>query len=168
MLIGNMAMWEARRDEFMGVALGEAALAAEGGDVPVGALLVDADGREIGRGRNRRELLGDPTAHAEMEALRAAFQRPGWRREGTTLFVTLEPCAMCMGALVLARVQRLVFGTPDPKAGAAVSLFRMAEDPRLNHRFEVVQGVRQEECAAQLRSFFAALRARRKDPDAER
>lgn len=155
-------MWEARSAEFMGAALQEGAAAAESGDVPVGAVLVDAEGREVARGRNRREQRGDPTAHAEMEALRAAFQLPGWRREGTTLFVTLEPCPMCMGALLLARVERLVFGTPDPKAGAAVSLFRMAEDPRLNHRIEVVQGVRQEECAAQLRSFFAALRARRK------
>jgi tRNA(adenine34) deaminase len=145
----------------MGIALSEATSAAEAGDVPVGAVLVDADGVELARGRNRREERGDPTAHAELEALRAAFNQTGWRREGTTLYVTLEPCPMCMGALLQARVSRLVFGATDPKAGAAISLYRMAEDPRLNHRMVVKGGVREEECAAQLRTFFAELRASR-------
>ncbi len=146
----------------MGIALAEAAAAAEAGDVPVGAVLVDAEGVELARGRNRREQRGDPTAHAELEALRAAFEGHGWRREGTTLYVTLEPCPMCMGALLQSRVSRLVFGALDSKAGAAISLYRMAEDPRLNHRMEVVGGVREQECAAQLRDFFSELRARRR------
>ena len=153
---------------WMGIALTEAAAAAEAGDVPVGAVLVDAGGQELARGRNRREERGDPTAHAELEALRAAFADSGWRREGTTLYVTLEPCPMCMGALLQSRVSRLVFGALDGKAGAAISLYRMAEDPRLNHRMEVVGGVREEECAAQLRTFFAELRARRQASRSER
>lgn len=162
MLIGNPVMREGVDGTLMGIALSEAAAAAIAGDVPVGAVLVDADGVELARGRNRREERGDPTAHAELEALRAAFSQPGWRREGTTLYVTLEPCPMCMGALLQARVSRLVFGAVDPKAGAAISLYRMAEDPRLNHRMDVVAGVREEECAAQLRAFFVELRARRR------
>jgi len=144
----------------MALALKEAEAAAAAGDVPVGAVLVDADGSVVATGRNRREERGDPTAHAELEALRAAFTTEGWRREGTSLYVTLEPCPMCMGALLAARVQRLVFGTTDMKAGAAVSLYRMAEDPRLNHRMEVVGGVLRDQCSEQLRSFFVELRAR--------
>ena len=155
-------MRESADGTLMGIALSEASAAAEEGDVPVGAVLVDADGTELARGRNRREERGDPTAHAELEALRAAFSQAGWRREGATLYVTLEPCPMCMGALLQARVSRLVFGALDPKAGAAISLYRMAEDPRLNHRMVVEGGVREEECAAQLRTFFAELRARRR------
>ena len=162
MLIGNLVMRESVDSTLMGIALSEAAAAAEAGDVPVGAVLVDAEGNELARGRNRREERGDPTAHAELEALRAAFTRTGWRREGTTLYVTLEPCPMCMGALLQARVSRLVFGATDLKAGAATSLYRMAEDPRLNHRMTVVGGVREQECAAQLRDFFRALRASRR------
>ena len=145
----------------MALALKEAEAAAEAGDVPVGAVLVDAEGSVVATGRNRREERGDPTAHAELEALRAAFTTDGWRREGATLYVTMEPCPMCMGALLAARVQRLVFGTPDLKAGAAVSLYRMAEDPRLNHRMEVVGGVLREDCSGQLKSFFKELRARK-------
>jgi tRNA(adenine34) deaminase len=167
MLIGNLVMREGVDDALMAVALAEAAAAAEAGEVPVGAVLVDAQGVELARGRNRREERGDPTAHAEMEALRSAAGS-GWRREGSTLYVTLEPCPMCMGALLQARVQRLVFGTLDSKAGAAISLYRMAEDPRLNHRMEVVSGVREEQCAAQLRAFFAELRQRRQESEAER
>lgn len=142
------------------LALGEADLAAAHGDVPVGAVVVDDDGAVLGRGHNRRELDGDPVGHAEIVALRAAsVARGSWRLDGATLVVTLEPCAMCAGALVNARVTRVVFGARDPKAGALRSLFSIADDPRLNHRVEIVEGVRADEAAARLRAFFAALRA---------
>jgi len=146
----------------MELALAEARLALEHGDVPIGAVLVDADGRVVGRGHNRREERGDPTAHAEIEALRDAEHFDGWRREGTTLYVTLEPCPMCMGALVNARVERVVYGAADRKAGAAQTLYRIGDDPRLNHRVAVTAGVLEAECRALLQSFFKGLRARRK------
>lgn len=143
----------------MRAALAEAQAAAAGGDVPVGAVVADATGAVVGRGGNARERLGDPTAHAEMLALRAAAQATGsWRLTGCTLVVTLEPCTMCAGALVLARVGWLVFGTSDPKAGAAGSLYDVVRDRRLNHRPEVVGGVLQAECAAVLSEFFATAR----------
>ena len=158
----KQAMPDLATDEhWMLAALAEGDAAAQAGDVPVGAVLVDAGGTLVGRGRNRREERGDPTAHAELEALRSSFS-DGWRRMGSTLYVTLEPCPMCMGALLQARVQRLVFGTADIKAGAAVSLYRMAEDPRLNHRMQVVGGVLQERCREQLQAFFKELRARKR------
>jgi tRNA(adenine34) deaminase len=147
--------------DWMTVALVEADAAAAAGEVPVGCVVVDADEREIGRGGNAREALGDPTAHAEMVAIRAAANRVGgWRLEGATAYVTLEPCAMCAGALVLARVSRVVYGCADPKAGAVSTLYRIGRDPRLNHRFEVLEGVLEGECSERLRRFFAALRAR--------
>lgn len=147
--------------DWMRAALAEAQLAARHEDVPVGAIVVDASGAEIGRGRNRREVDRDPAAHAEMVAIRAAANARGsWRLDGCTLFVTLEPCAMCAGALVNARVSRLVFGAADPKAGAVESLFRIATDPRLNHRAVVRGGVLADESAALLRRFFGELRAR--------
>ena len=143
----------------MRLALEDADLAAGEGEVPVGCVVVDADGRELARGRNARESLSDPTAHAEVMAIRAAAARTAsWRLEGATCYVTLEPCAMCAGALVLARVSRVVYGCPDPKAGAVTTLFGIGRDPRLNHRFEVVSGVLAEECADRLKRFFAALR----------
>jgi tRNA(adenine34) deaminase len=146
---------------WMGVALAEADAAASEGEVPVGCVVVDAAGRELGRGRNARERLADPTAHAEMIAIRtAATLIGGWRLEGTTAYVTLEPCAMCAGALVLARVARVVYGCADPKAGAVTTLYPIGRDGRLNHRFEVVAGVLETECSERLRRFFAALRAR--------
>jgi tRNA(adenine34) deaminase len=146
-------------EEWMGAALAEADLAAAAGEVPVAAVVVAADGTELGRGRNAREALSDPTAHAEILAVRAAAGRLGdWRLEGATLYVTLEPCAMCAGALVLARVARLVYGCEDPKAGAVTTMFGIGLDPRLNHRFEVTPGIRREECAERLRRFFGALR----------
>jgi tRNA(adenine34) deaminase len=142
-------------------ALDEAQSAALHGDVPVGAIVVDGTGKEVGRGHNRREIEGDPTAHAEIIALRAAARARGhWRLYDCTTFVTLEPCAMCAGALVNARVARLVYGAADPKAGAIHSLYQLAEDPRLNHRYEVVAGVCAPESVAQLQAFFRALRAR--------
>jgi tRNA(adenine34) deaminase len=146
---------------WMTCALEEADLAASAGEVPVGCVIVDASGREVGRGRNARESQRDPTAHAEMLAIRAAsVSVGGWRLEGTTAYVTLEPCAMCAGALVLARVARVVYGCADPKAGAVTTLFGIGRDARLNHRFEVVDGVCAEKCASRLQAFFANLRAR--------
>ncbi len=146
-------------EEWMGRALQLADQAALHGDVPVGAVIVSRDGVELGAGENRRELDQDPTGHAEIVALRAAAQRIGhWRVESATLFVTLEPCAMCAGALVNARIERVVFGALDPKAGAVVSLFSIGQDSRLNHRFDVTGGVRETESAERLRSFFKKLR----------
>ena len=140
-------------------ALQQAALAPLHGDVPVGAVVVDEAGVVVARGHNDRERSGDPTAHAEVVALRAAARaRGGWRLEGCTLVVTLEPCTMCAGAAVLARVSRVVYGAPDPKAGAAGSLWDVLRDRRLNSRPEVVGGVLAEECGAVLRDFFAAHR----------
>lgn len=149
--------------EWMADAMAEALAEADGalatGDVPVGAVVVDAAGVLIGRGRNAREGRQDPTAHAEILALRSAATRLGaWRLTGCTLVVTLEPCAMCAGALVLARVARLVIGAWDPKAGAAGSMRDIVRDARLNHRVEVVGGVRAAESADLLRSFFAEQR----------
>jgi tRNA(adenine34) deaminase len=144
-------------EHWMSIALQEAQAAAAAGDVPVGAVLVIED-RIVGRGRNRREVDRDPTAHAEIVALREAAQVLGqWRVEGT-LVVTQEPCPMCAGALVNARVARLVFGCPNPKAGAVATLYQLVSDPRLNHRVEITAGVRASECAALLQQFFAALR----------
>jgi len=135
--------------------------AGKAGDVPVGAIVV-VDDDAIGRGRNRRQETGDPTAHAEIEALRAASKQVGnWRVEGT-LYVTQEPCPMCAGALVNARVKRLVYGCRNPKAGAINSLFQLATDSRLNHRLEVTSGIMAEECAQLLRRFFEALRQGRR------
>ena len=143
----------------MRIALDEGALALTTGDVPIGAVVVDSDGTVIGRGRNRREADGDPTAHAEVLALRdAAAERGEWRLDGCTLVVTLEPCTMCAGAAVLARVDRVVFGADDPKAGAVGSLWDVVRDRRLNHRPEVVGGVLSVECAALLTDFFANQR----------
>jgi len=147
-------------DDHMAQALGEADLAEAHADVPIGCVIVGPEGRLLGRGHNRREVDGDPTAHAEILALRdAARARGHWRLEDTTVYSTLEPCPMCAGALVNARVARLVYGAPDPKAGAIDTLFSIGRDARLNHRFEVTAGVRREECAARLSAFFAKLRA---------
>lgn len=137
-----------------------AATAAGARDVPVGAVVFDAAGRELARAANAREALGDPTAHAEILALRraAAVHGDGWRLEGATLAVTLEPCTMCAGALVLARVGRLVFGAWEPKTGAVGSLWDVVRDRRLNHRPQVRGGVLEDECAALLDDFFRAQR----------
>ena len=139
-------------------ALAEAAAAQAHGDVPIGAVVVHGD-RIIGRGHNEREHRADPTAHAEVLALRAAAATLGsWRVLDCTLYVTLEPCAMCAGAIVLARVPRVVYGTADPKAGAAGSVLDLLAQPQLNHRPQVDAGVLSGECAAVLRAFFAARR----------
>ena len=143
-------------------ALAEAELAVRTDDVPVGAVVVDARGEVLGRGRNVREAAGDPTGHAEVLALRAAAARLGaWRLAGCTLVVTLEPCAMCAGAAVLSRVDRIVFGAYDAKAGAAGSLWDIPRDPRLNHRPEVVAGVLAAEATDLLDRFFSGRRQER-------
>ncbi|HEY3446570.1 MAG TPA: tRNA adenosine(34) deaminase TadA [Myxococcales bacterium] len=149
-----------RAEEFMRLALAEALVAGDEGEIPVGAIAV-LDGKVVGAGHNRREGARDPTAHAELLAIQAAARSVGaWRLSGVTVYVTLEPCAMCAGALVLARVDKVVFGTRDPKAGAVGSLMNLVQDPRLNHRIEVVEGVLQEDCSSLLKAFFRRLRQR--------
>ena len=139
-------------------AIGQAREAEAHGDVPIGAA-VFRDGELLSEAGNERELRCDPTAHAEILAIRAAAAAlGGWRLSGTTLYVTLEPCAMCAGAIVLARIPTVVIGAPDPKAGAAGSVLDVLAEPALNHRPELIAGVREEECAALLREFFAARR----------
>ena len=142
----------------MGLALAQARAAEGHGDVPIGAAILRA-GEPLAVAGNERELRQDPTAHAELLAIRAAAEvLGGWRLPETTLYVTLEPCAMCAGAIVLARIPTVVFGTPDPKAGAAGSVLDVLAEPALNHRPEVIRGVREAECAALLREFFGARR----------
>jgi len=142
----------------MAEALAEARAAAAEGEVPIGAVLVEGD-EIIARGHNLRETRSDPTAHAEVVVLReAARARSTWHLEGTTIYVTVEPCPMCAGALVLARVDRLVYGVPDPKAGAAGTLMDIVRDERLNHRLEVTAGIMAAECAQVLREFFESRR----------
>ncbi|HEX4386815.1 MAG TPA: tRNA adenosine(34) deaminase TadA [Myxococcales bacterium] len=145
-------------EQWMAEALAEARLAGEEGEVPIGSVVV-FEGKIVGRGRNARERLYDPTAHAEILALQeAARTLRRWRLTGATLYATLEPCFMCAGALVNARVDRLVFAVADPKAGAAGSLVDVPGDPRLNHRLEVSSGVLSADCGDLLRSFFRARR----------
>jgi len=152
---GNAA---AAHERGMGLALEQARLAEARGDVPIGAAIL-RDGEPLALAGNERERRRDPTAHAEVLAIRAAAKAlGGWRLPGTTLYVTLEPCAMCAGAIVLARIPTVVIGTPDPKAGAAGSILDVLAEPALNHRPKVISGVRQQECATLLRSFFASRR----------
>jgi tRNA(adenine34) deaminase len=147
-----------REEYFMRLALREATRALDHDDVPIGAVVVRS-GEVIGAGHNERELRSDPTAHAEMIALREAARTLGsWRVLESVMYVTLEPCAMCAGAIVLARLPRLVFGTTDPKAGAAGSVLNVLDEPRLNHRPQVESGLLAEECADLLRAFFAPRR----------
>lgn len=146
-------------EDFMRLALARAAEAAEHGDVPIGCVVVLGEDVVSSAG-NERELRADPTAHAEILALRAAAQRLGsWRLKGVTAYVTLEPCPMCAGALVASRVARLVYGPQDPRAGAALSLYNIVDDPRLNHSIAVTPGVLVEESAALLRGFFQRRRS---------
>ena len=145
---------------WMAEALSEASMAAAEGEVPIGAVVV-VEGRIVGRGRNARESRRDPTAHAEVLALQeAARSLQRWRLSGATVYATLEPCPMCAGALVNARVDRLVYAVPDPKAGAAGTLFDLARDSRLNHRVQVVSGVMAAECGELLTSFFRSKRGK--------
>ena len=151
-------------EELIERALAEARSAPAHGDVPVGAV-VWHNGEVVAQRHNERELTGDPTAHAEMLALRdAAACVGGWRLDGAVVAVTLEPCPMCAGALQQARVGRVVYGADDPKAGALGSLYNLGADPRLNHEFEVVPGVRRDDCAALLQDFFSDLRGSEVDP----
>jgi tRNA(adenine34) deaminase len=147
---------------FMQQALDEAARAGELGEVPIGAVIVK-DGEVIGRGHNLRETSNDPTTHAEMIAIREAAARIGhWRLLDTTLYVTLEPCVMCMGAIILARIPRLVYGCRDPRAGAVGSIYDFSRDDRFNHRVEVTEGVLADECSTLLSGFFQELREKKK------
>ena len=147
---------------FMQAALTEAGIAESLGEVPIGAVVVH-DGQIIGRGHNLRESSQDPTTHAEVIAIRQAAQNlKSWRLIDCTLYVTLEPCVMCMGAIILARIPRLVFGCHDPKVGAVGSLYNFAEDERFNHRVEVESGVLQQQCSEQLSQFFQQLRDKKK------
>lgn len=145
-------------EQFMRMAIGQAEIAEENGDVPIGAVIVYQN-QIIAKAYNQREQLKDPTAHAEIIALtQAASYLQSWRLNGCTMYVTLEPCPMCAGALVLARIKRLVFGCNDPKAGACGSLYNIVRDGRLNHGLEVRPGVLQEQCQEQLQQFFARRR----------
>lgn len=147
-------------EHWMREALREADAATDAGDVPVGCVIVDFDGSELARGRNCRERDQDPTAHAEIVALRlAADRRRSWHLDGATVYVTVEPCPMCAGALVNARVARVVYGASDPKAGAVDSAFFIGNGAPLNHQFAVVRGILQQACVERLRRFFGALRA---------
>jgi tRNA(adenine34) deaminase len=155
-------MIDERTEYFMRQALSEAELAFEEGEVPIGAVVVKDD-RIVGRGRNQTERLGDPTAHAEILAIGAAAEHfESWRLLGATLYSTVEPCIMCAGALVLARVERLIYGSPDPKFGACVSLYQIPIDQRLNHNVIMIGGVLAEQSTALLREFFT--RRRLKEP----
>lgn len=147
-----------RWDKAMRLALDQADRATEHGDVPVGAVVLDPEGNILGLGHNERELTNDPSAHAEIVALRRAAETLGqWRLEGCTLVVTLEPCTMCAGAIVASRIEHLVFGAFDDKAGAVTSLFDVVRDPRLNHRVRVTSGILSEESSAALRAFFGRV-----------
>jgi tRNA(adenine34) deaminase len=149
--------------ELMDIALQRARAARALEEIPIGAALAGPDGELLAADHNRRHVDGDPTAHAEMLVLRNAARRRGdWRLAGCTLAVTLEPCCMCAGAIVLARIETLVYGAEDPKAGAVRSLYRLCDDDRLNHRVRIVPGIRAEDCGQLLRSFFAEQRARGK------
>ena len=155
MVTGYLASFEPA----MRAALAEAAVAGSSHEVPVGAVVLDASGQLIGRGRNQREAAADPTAHAEVVALRAAGQaRRSWHLEDCTLVVTLEPCTMCAGALLASRAVRLVYGARDPRAGAAGSVWDLLHDPRLGPPVEVLTDVLGDQCAALLRDFFGRLR----------
>lgn len=148
---------------YMRMAIDQAFLAEEKGDVPIGAVIT-YQGRIVAKAHNQRQLLNDPTAHAEMIALTQAAEAIGnWRLHGCTIYVTLEPCSMCAGALVLARIDRLVFGTDDPKAGACGSLYNIVQDSRLNHRVEINAGVLAEDCKAQLQAFFQRRREEKRN-----
>jgi len=145
--------------KFMLLAIEQAQLAGSIGEVPIGAVITDQNNNLISSGHNLRETNQDPTAHAEIIAIRQASEKlQNWRMEATTLYVTLEPCAMCIGAIVLARIDRLVFGARDPKAGAIYSVFNIGTDDKLNHSVEVIEGVCEAECSNLLKEFFKTLR----------
>ncbi len=159
---GVFSVEQTQDEQFMRRALDLAREAEQLGEVPVGAVIV-LDGRVIAAAGNRRETWQDPTAHAELIALREAAKRiDSWRLEGATLYVTLEPCVMCMGGIILSRIPRLVFGARDPRVGAVGSVFDLADDERFNHRVDVCEGVLAEECSEILSNFFRQLRQKKK------
>ena len=146
-------------EKFMRLAIEQASIAGRIGEVPIGAVITDGADNIVSRGYNLRESRNDPTAHAEIIAIRKAGEATGsWRLEDSTIYVTLEPCVMCIGAIILARINRLVFGARDPKAGAVFSVYEIGSDRRLNHTVEVTEGVCAGECSALLKDFFSALR----------
>lgn len=146
-------------EKFMRLAIEQAHIAGRMGEVPIGAVITDKSGGIISTGYNLREAANDPTAHAEIIAIKKAGEALGsWRLEGTTIFVTIEPCLMCVGAIILARISRLVFGARDPKAGAVVSVYTIGNDCRLNHKFEVSEGIYMDECSNLIKDFFKTLR----------
>jgi tRNA(adenine34) deaminase len=146
-------------ERFMRLAIEQAQIAGRMGEVPIGAVISDKSGQVISSGYNLREASKDPSAHAEMIAIRKAGEALGsWRLEDTTIFVTIEPCLMCVGAIILARIDRLVFGARDPKAGAVVSVYTSGSDRRLNHAFEFAEGVLAEECTKLMKDFFKTIR----------
>lgn len=143
----------------MRLAIEQAQIAGRMGEVPIGAVITDKSGQVISNGYNLREASNDPTAHAEILAIRKSGEALGsWRLEGTTVFVTIEPCLMCVGAIILARIGRLVFGARDPKAGAVVSVYTIGSDCKLNHEFEVIEGVCKDDCSNLIKDFFKTLR----------
>ena len=149
-------------EKFMRLAIEQALEAGRLGEVPIGAVITDSSGKVISIGHNLRETTKDPTAHAEVVAIKKASQNiNSWRLEGCTLYVTIEPCVMCIGAIVLSRISRLVFGARDPKAGAVVSLYKIGTDDTLNHKVEYTEGVCEKECSRLLTKFFADLRAKK-------
>lgn len=157
--VRDLAQWRAGDGEWMGRAIAIAAEAGAAGDVPVGAVIVDGTGAVVAEAQNRKQRDGDPTAHAEILALRQAGRSRGnWHLNDCTLYVTLEPCPMCAGALIQARLGRLVYGTADPKAGAIASVLNLPEGPASNHRFPIVAGVCEADCRAQLQAWFAERR----------
>ena len=161
-MAGTISHMEMRDETYMAIALEEARLAFDEGEVPIGAVVV-CDGEVVARAHNRRETDADPSAHAEFAAMVAASQAlERWRLTGCTVYVTLEPCLMCAGLMVNSRIDRCVYGAPDPKGGALGTLYDVSHDPRLNHEFEVTAGVCADECAELLRTFFRARRAARK------
>jgi tRNA(adenine34) deaminase len=157
----NGDLYRSEDERWMAIAIDQAYQAQEAGDVPIGCVIV-YDGKVVGKAHNQREVLQDPTAHAEMIALTQASEAVGyWRLCGCTVYVTLEPCAMCAGALVLARVDRVVFGCREPKTGACGSLYNIVQDERLNHQVEVTEGVSGDECGRIMSDFFREKRARK-------
>lgn len=161
-MAGTMGHMKMRDETYMAIALEEARLAFDEGEVPIGAVVV-CDGEVVARAHNRRETDADPSAHAEFAAMVAASQAlERWRLTGCTVYVTLEPCLMCAGLMINSRIDRCVYGAPDPKGGALGTLYDVSHDPRLNHEFEVTAGVCADECAELLRTFFRARRAARK------
>lgn len=152
-------MTQSDDEKFMRLAIEQAEIAGRMGEVPIGAVITDSSQQPISTGHNLREHTNDPTAHAEIIAIRKAGEKfASWRLEGSTIYVTVEPCVMCIGAIILARIDRLVFGARDPKAGAVISVYNLGADSRLNHIVEITEGICEEECSNLLKDFFRTLR----------